>query len=187
MDDCERRQRPGRRLLYVPVALALIGAFVYEAHGHPGAGALTRALAASALLMLVWKLWRRPGAAGILPNALWASGWLIFLGLWLALLWPSESTAAYHVVFLGGYGLLTLGIGTRVVVTHGGHPISEERRLLTIPVLSGLLLALVLRLVAVVAPGSMMPALAASAAIWMLTWALWAVRSIPKIVRPGRP
>ena len=179
-------ERPGRRRLYVPVALTLIAAFGLEAAGHARAGAVTRALGASALLMLVWKLWRRPRFAGALPYVLWASGWSTFTGLWLAASWPAQAIAAYHVVFLGGFGLLTLGIGTRVVVSHGRQPLTNEGRLLAVPVLSAVGLALVLRAFAALAPRIMVAALAASAALWSIAWVLWAVQAVPGIVAPRR-
>ncbi len=180
-------ERAGRRRLFALVALALIGAFVLEAWGHAGAGALTRAAGASVMLLLVWKVFRGPGQRGVLARALWTSGWLVLGGLWLAVGWPSQATTAYHLMFVGGYGLLTLGIGSRVTVAHGRHPFADESRLLTPWVLGALALALVLRLAAPLSGAGVLHAYAASAAFWMLAWALWAAAALPRILRTVRP
>jgi uncharacterized protein involved in response to NO len=180
-------QRAGRRPLYLVTAAALAGAFALEAAGHPGLGALLRALAASALLLLVWKLWRAPGIRGPVPRALRLAGWLVLAGLWLAALWPAQATTAYHLVFIGGYGLLTLAIATRVTVAHGRHPPGDEARLLSPWVLAALGLALLARLAAAPWPAGALHAYAAAAALWMAAWLLWGARALPRMARPGAP
>ncbi|NOT34131.1 MAG: NnrS family protein [Candidatus Eisenbacteria bacterium] len=176
-------ERDGRRRLYVPVALALIGAFALEAIGLARTGAFVRAVAASVLLLLVWKLWRRPQIKGPVPISLWASGWILLLGLWFAALWPSLTLAAYHIVFVGGFGFLTIGIGTRVTVAHGKHPLSAEPRLMTPLVFAAMVLALVVRVAAELMLHPVNLLRSASAVLWMLAWALWASRALPRMLK----
>ncbi len=180
-------ERAGRRRLFAVVALALVGAFALEAAGLARAGALARAAGASVMLLLVWKIFRGPGQKGVLARALWSSGWFVLAGLWLAALWPAQATTAYHVMLIGGYGLLTLGIGSRVTVAHGRHAFAEETRLLTPALLVALALALATRLGAALAPAHLFSVYALSAAFWMLAWALWAAAALPRIVRTVRP
>ncbi len=180
-------ERTGRRRLFAVVALALLAAFGLEAAGHAWAGSLARALAASVMLLLVWKIYRGPGQKGVLARSLWTSGWCVLAGLWLAVLWPQQAVAACHVMFIGGYGLLTLGIGSRVTVAHGRHPFADEARLLTPWLLLALALALLARLAAAVAPAGMLHAYAASAALWIVAWGLWALGALPRIARTVRP
>jgi uncharacterized protein involved in response to NO len=167
-------ERRGRRVLYAGVLLALLGAFAFEASGLTSPGAWLRAAAAATMILWVWKLWRRPGRTGAPAFALWISGWLILLGLVLAAVLPSHAIAALHVTFLGGFGLLTLAIGTRVVVSHGRRPLAEEARLIPIPVVVLIALALVMRVGADFAPGDLRHAYAGSAALWILAWTWWA-------------
>ena len=54
------------------------------------------------------------------------SGWMLFLGLWLAALAPQIPLLGAHTIFIGGFGVLTAGIATRVVVRHGSYPLAVE-------------------------------------------------------------
>ncbi len=85
-----------------------------------------------------------------------------------------------------GFAFLTLGIATRVVIAHGHHPIADERRTLTPPVVATVAAAILLRLAAEWFPASATPLLGASGAVWMLGWSAWAARTLPRIVR-ARP
>ena len=98
-------------------------------------------------------------------------------GLWVAALFPRHEIGALHVTLLGGYGALTMGIASRVTVTHGGRGPDAEGRLVT-PLGAALLaLALAARLVAefdfVRGPWW----LAIAAACWIAAWAGWLVRA----------
>jgi uncharacterized membrane protein len=94
---------------------------------------------------LAWKLWRGPGRGDRLAWGLWLAGWCLVLGFVAAAVWPMHRVEAWHVAFIGGYTLLTLSIGTRVVVSHGGHARSEERVLLTFVGIAALLASALVR------------------------------------------
>jgi len=138
---------------------------------------------ASALLLLVWKLWRLPGRRALSPYVLWGSGWMVMVGLWWLALLPASTLGALHVVFIGGFALLTVGIGTRVVVAHGRHPMADEPRTLTPLVVATVAVALLARLGAEWAPAKALPMLGASGAVWVLGWLLWALRAVPRMAR----
>jgi uncharacterized protein involved in response to NO len=178
-------ERPGRRGLYALLMLALAASFAADLAGRVTLAAWLRAGVAWVMVVLVWKLYRRPGLTGAPANALWLSGWMVALGLFGAALAPTHATALLHVVFIGGFSLLTLGIGTRVLVSHGHHPLELERAALTPWVLSGLAFALSARLVAEWAPASAPAWLAASGAAWWLAWGSWGVRAIPGLWSTG--
>jgi hypothetical protein len=96
---------------------------------------------------------------------------------------PSFQLGGLHLVFIGGFGLLTLGIGTRVVVAHGHHPLADERRTLTPWVVAAITLALLARLSAEWAPAHAALWLGASGASWVAGWSLWAFYALPRILR----
>jgi len=123
--------RPRRRAFVVGVAGLLVLAVNLDFAGLVQAAAWSRALAALASTQLAWKLWRLPGRRDRLSWAIWTAGWAVALGFTAAAVWPVHRVEAWHVAFVGGYTLLTLGIGTRVVVSHGGHPMSEESAVLS--------------------------------------------------------
>jgi uncharacterized protein involved in response to NO len=177
--------RRGRRVLYGVVIAALALAFAAEWLGRPGIGMTLRAAAVTTMGLWVWKLTRLPrrDAPGFM---LWGSGWMVTAGTWVAALLPAWQVAGLHVAFLGGFALLTLGIATRVLVSHGRHPLHTERRVLD-PWLIGLVLcALVLRVGAESQPEWRTSWLAASGLLWIGAWALWAARALPAIFRRAR-
>lgn len=179
-------QRRGRRGLYVVIGLGLAGAFALEAAGARAAGAWARAAAVTAMIAWVWKLWRRPGHATRAAWSLWASGWLTALGLVMAAAMPLHAIAALHLTFVGGYGLLTLAIATRVVVSHGRHGLEVEETLVSRPVVALLAAAVALRLAAEWTPAAgASHALGAAAACWVAAWLLWGWRMLPRVLAPA--
>lgn len=172
-------ERRGRRAFYLAVALLLAASFVAEGLLHRALAAWLRALAATPMLFLAWKLHRRPGRRALHAYVLWSAGWGVLAGLWLTALWPSHLLAGEHIVFIAGFGLLTMGIATRVVTVHGGHALALERRVLGVPPLALLALALASRLGAEFAPARTTPLLAASGALWALAWLAWAYPAVP--------
>jgi uncharacterized protein involved in response to NO len=178
-------ERRGRRALYMALVTALGLSFVADLAGLVPAAAWLRAGVAVVMVVLVWKLYRRPGLAGAPANALWLSGWMVAAGLVLAAVMPARATAMLHVTFVGGFGLLTLGIGTRVLVSHGRHPLELERAALTPWVIAALAAALATRLAAEWMPGASAAWLASSGAAWWLAWGLWGVRAVPGLLRSG--
>jgi hypothetical protein len=90
-------------------------------------------------------------------------------------------------VFIGGFGLLTLGIATRVVVGHGRHPQADDRRVLSPVLVLSIVAALLARLAAEWWPGNAPAWLAAGGALWVVGWTAWAVGALPRIGRLGDP
>jgi uncharacterized protein involved in response to NO len=175
---------PRRRLaLYVAIIGLLTLAFVAEAFDQPWLGAWLRAIPATVMILLVWKLARLPGRHDAPAFAMWGSGWLVLLGLWLAALLPTFTLGALHLVFIGGFALLTLGIGTRVLVSHGRYPLADERLVLSPTVVAILLATLLARLGAEWLPSYGVPFLAASGALWNVAWIGWATGAIPRMVQ----
>lgn len=174
--------RRGRRILYVAMASLLALSFVAESRLQLEAAAWLRALVATTMGLLVWKLYKFPGRQNLTSFTLWISGWFVMLGLIGAALIPMHAIGALHLTFIGGFGLITLGIGTRVLVTHGGHSPEAESSILTWDVVGLVILSLVLRSIAETETGSYRYLLALSGASWSLGWLLWAVRAIPRII-----
>ena len=179
------QERGPRLAIYLPLLLLFGAAFVAEALGQAQLGAVLRAAAAAVMLLMAWKIWRLPGRREIPAWTLWTSGWMTLAGLLIAAAWPHRALAGEHVVFIGGFGLLTLGVGTRVVVSHGGHALAREAQTLGAPVAIGVLAALAFRVIAEISPARLVAWLGASGALWGLAWALWGVRAIGLIT--GRP
>ena len=178
-------QRGPRRALYVPLALILVAAMAADATGRPDLGAWLRVVPATGMGLLVWKLFRLPGRKDTLSWSLWSAGWFVLLGLWTAAVVPARAILGYHVVFLGGFGLLILGIATRVVVSHGAHPVEQEGRVLRRGVMAAVAVALLARVGAEFAPATVNLHYALSGLSWIAAWLLWGSGALTRIVKPG--
>jgi len=181
-------QRGPRRVLYALVVVGLLASLLLEARHQPALGSVLRAVVGSTVLLWVWKLFRLPGRPDRLSYALWSAGWLLFIGLWASVLVPQRPLVGEHIVFVGGFGFLTLGIATRVVVRHGGHPLALESRVIGTAALV-LLGAAVLGRLGAEAPDPASPdrivLLAAAAAAWVCAWGIWVAKAAPLLrVRP---
>jgi uncharacterized protein involved in response to NO len=180
--------RRGPRIgLYLVLVVALAGAFALEWAGRNRMGAMTRAVAGSAMLLLVWKLLQLPGRRSLSAFAMWSSGWLLFAGLWLMALVPDRPMLGLHVVFVGGFGLLTLAIGTRVVVAHGRHGLVAEPVVFSPLVAAGVVLALLSRVAAEIVPARGPALLGLAGAFWCFAWLLWLKEGVPRVLRVQRP
>ena len=112
------RQKRNRALV---AALLLLLSFGLEAYCWPTAGYLLRAATAVGYL-LVEVRWRRTSEAveGTLSKGLkWALGSGL-LGLLLAAAFPLQRVSVEHFLYAGGFGLLMLVVGSRVVFGHSG-------------------------------------------------------------------
>lgn len=177
-------QPRGRVILYGVLAALFVLSFVAEAGGRRTTGALLRAPGATVLLLLVWKLQRLPVRRTTHAWALWSAGVFVLLGLWIAALLPLHPLAGDHVVLIGGFGLLSMGIGSRVTVAHGGHPLPVEDRLMNPVPFALLVLAVAVRLVADFAGAGATPWLGLAGLLWTLAWLAWGVRAVPLLAGP---
>lgn len=108
---------------------------------------------------------KKPSQATIVGVSLRASVSMMtaaYLGIGL---FPQFQLALLHIVFIGGYTLLTLTVATRVTLAHGGHSLGLEVRSLT------LVATLVLLIVA--ATLRSLSILSWAATIWLLAVMTW--------------
>ena len=175
-------ERRGRRSFYLVLVGGLAGSFVADALRIGWAGPLMRAAAVSVLLVAGWKIHHRPGHPTLHAHALWLSGWAILVGLWLTALLPAYELAGLHVVFIGGYALLTVAIATRVSVSHGRHPLAIEPRVLSRAVVVLLGTALVLRVAAELDLAHRPVWLGLSGWAALVMWSVWGSRVVRLLV-----
>ena len=109
-----------------------------------------------------------------LPLGVLASGWL-----------PGWRVALSHIELLSGFGLITLGVATRVVFGHSGEREQLERFHAPLTVAAVLmLLALLNRLSGDLVPSTMVSHYLYAALCWLGGTLLWAVRVLPKVLKP---
>ena len=179
--------RPRRRAFTLAIAALLVLAVNLEFAGLGTAAGWLRALAALVSTQLAWKLWRFPGRRDRLSWSLWTAGWCVAVGFTAAAVLPLQRVEAWHLAFVGGYALLTLGIATRVVVSHGGHAMAEERQVLSAFALAALALAgLVRTLGPAFAPAHDIAIHLLAATLGAVAVATWLAAAWPRIRHPRR-
>jgi uncharacterized protein involved in response to NO len=171
----ERRRRGA---FHLALGTVLVLATAADAAGHATGAAWLRVVAAAPVLIGGWKSFRRP-RAGALPLALRAAGVAVLGGLLLAAALPAHPLAGEHLVYIGGYGLLTLAVATRVTMAHGGFGIQREDAMLAPWPATLVFAALATRLVADWRPAW----IAGAGALWVAAWVWWAAGVLPRWLR----
>lgn len=102
----------------ISAALLLAASFFVEVYGNVTFGYALRAMVAAGYLLIEvrWRL-RQPGS--LTTGLFWALG-LGWLGLALAPLRSVQHISVEHLLYIGGFGLLMLIVGSRVLFGHSG-------------------------------------------------------------------
>ena len=171
-----------RVLLYKAAGLAVVISLI----GEYGLGflplAFLRAAVASAVILSTVRPWRTPSVHTTLAWCVWSAHWLVILAVWLVAIVPRYRIDFLHVLFIGGFTLLILAVGTRVTLSHGGHGLAPERK--SWPLRIGLVTGLIAMLARVGAPFAgftYFAHLAWAALLWIggiLFWGFYLVRLI---------
>ena len=152
----------------------------------PVAQALALAVA-GAISLLHWVSWK---PLAVLHKPLL---WILYLGyvsLGIGLLLAGASVAGFgarpalhiHVIAMGGFSLLIIGMITRTALGHLGRPLETDRSMVTAYVL--VIVATVLRLGALQPTPASVHLLNVAAALWMIAFALYLWRFFPMMIRP---
>jgi uncharacterized protein involved in response to NO len=177
------------RPLYGLAGVSLLLSVILEYAGGFPALAWLRAGIITSLVLLTIRPYRRPLTRTTLSFCVWTAFWLLIAASWLVVVSSKYRIDLMHIMFMGGFTLLVLAVGTRVVLSHGGHDLSQERRSWPLRVgLATVLTAMLARLGAPLAPGSYYSHLAWAALLWtggILTWGNFLLRRIRFLSRPS--
>jgi uncharacterized protein involved in response to NO len=170
-------------IVYTGVGAAIFGSFVFEQLGFARLAPLVRAATVASGLAFGRAAWRAPRKPGLHRRLVWASLWLMPLGLGASALLPDLRVAALHVLFIGGFATLAFGVATHVAFGHLGLEADARGRPLAVVVLAvGLSLALAARLAAD-ASHSYFAHLGWAAAVWIVGTVVWLAYLLPKLLR----
>lgn len=165
---------PVRRREVAWLAGAFFAGFVAEALVAALPGRVLSAAAVTWVALRFFRIGRRPPRRGVQPWGLWLSAWLLVAGLWGYALWPARAVDLLHLALVGGLGLTTLLVETRVALSHGGHSLAPELRSRALAACVALvLLATALRAGAALFPAAYFHVLAGAAAAWVAALAVW--------------
>jgi hypothetical protein len=179
-----------RQPLYALAGLSILASVVLEYAWNYAFLTWVRAAITTALVLLSIRPYRSPLTRTTLAWCVWSAHRLLIASVWVVAAIPKYRIDFLHIMFMGGFTLLVLAVGTRVVLSHGGHSLMEEKR--SWPLRIGLttgLVALSSRLAAVFLPSSYYSHLAWAAVLWivgMLIWGSFLFRRIRSNATPRR-
>ena len=125
------------------------------------------------------------GFGGPVPQAVLIALASLVCGLALPMIGNIQRVAAMHLIFLGGFSLITFTVATRVVLGHSGHG-----RLFELPLISLRLVTLLLVVGAVLRVwGDASPhrsiMLNTASYLWMGAAVVWSLAILPKVRKAG--
>jgi uncharacterized protein involved in response to NO len=158
----------------------LASVFIEYGWNHPLANLLVwvRAVTVTAVVAVNVQPWRPPVTQTTLAWCVWIAHWFLVGGLWLIALFRNHHIDYLHVLFMGAFTLLILAVGTRVVLSHGGYPLTEERRSWPLRIgIAATLIGMAARLSVIAAPTESFyfTHLAWAAVLWILGMSLWGI------------
>jgi len=165
--------------------LLLVGTYPMEAFGWSPLAALLRA---GLLLNYLWSVmpferlaWSWNGVQWLLITGLVG----IPLGILTAGFWPGWRVGLSHIELLGGFGLITLAVATRVVFGHSGQRTKLERFHPALTTAAGLMLiGMITRISGDLVPSTMASHYLYGALCWAGGLILWAVCVLPGVLIP---
>lgn len=110
-----------RMIASIIAGFLVIAGFALEVSGKALAGQLLRGGVVVFWFWLESPVFRRGKISSTAANSVrWALGG-IAVGLLCAALWPMQRVGSLHLFFTSGIGLITLTVGTRVILGHAGR------------------------------------------------------------------
>lgn len=165
-------------------ALLLNLSFVFESFYSKETGILTRAAVLCVVLFMNYKIHRRANEGTFLGRGLsFASSCLVF-SYFGVFLFPLYEIHIMHVLYIGGFGLLTLLISMRVLVAHGGESTESEKKswhILAVVIL-GTIVVLGRLLLPVFSPESYLSSMATMALLWILVICWYGTSYLKKVM-----
>jgi uncharacterized protein involved in response to NO len=159
---------------YALAAAALLCSLIAEYGFGYEKAVFLRAAIATVVLGSTVQPWRLPAVRTTLAWCVWTANLMIIGSVWLIAFMPAYRVDFLHVLFIGGFTLLILAVGTRVTLSHGGHPLSREKA--SWPLRIGLvlgLIAMLARIGAPFAPVTYFEHLALAALLWIAGIGFW--------------
>jgi uncharacterized protein involved in response to NO len=174
-----------RQALYVIAGLLLLLSLGVEYGWNLTAGAWLRAAVGTSLVLASIRPWRKPATRTTLSWCVWIAHWFLIVALWMVAVAPKYRIDFLHIMFMGAFTLLILAVGTRVVLSHGGYALSEERRSWPLRIgIGAVIIAMFARIGAPFAPFSYFSHLAWAGVLWIVGVGAWGIYLFRRIGRP---
>lgn len=182
LDDSPSPPTGWWRKMWVSLAAALLilTTFALEVHGQPMIGQVLRAVVILAWFAMELPIFRRAKLSTTPGNtARWALAGLA-AGCLCAALWPYARIGSLHLFFASGIGLITVAVGTRVILGHAGRHDLLGGKIVWLRWVTGLLiLAATTRMSADFLPTIRISHHNYAAWTWALAGVVWLIALIP--------
>jgi uncharacterized protein involved in response to NO len=168
---------------FVILMFILILSYVFEALQFEILGRTLRALLFGWLSFTQWKIYKLPKIETLQAKMLWLSAWGVLLGL-TGQIWADYRIHFLHLMFIGGFGLMTFMVAVRVTLSHGNHGLELESKSKAIW-LAGTLIVLtaLFRVLSGFFPERYFGILALASIFWGLALVIWGIVFLPKMVK----
>jgi uncharacterized protein involved in response to NO len=168
--------------------LLLAAVLIEYGWNHPLADLVVwlRAAAVTLIVAINVQPFRAPATQTTLAWCVWIAHWFLIGGVWLIALFRNHHIDYLHVLFMGAFTLLILAVGTRVVLSHGGYPLTDERR--SWPLRLGIAATLIgmsarLSVIGASTQGFYFTHLAWAGVLWIAGMAFWGIYLFRRIRR----
>ena len=180
--DEEEEVGRGEVALCALVGAVLMLSFWIETGYSAQVGRLLRAVVVGVQLLRTVPVYRWPTRPLWHLRFLWLSFWCVILGLLASGIFPVYEVAALHVTFIGGFGLLTLVIASRVIAAHCGFEPLWASNAWVFRVLGlAFVTALATRVAADLYPDYYFGLLHIGAGLWLAGAIAWGIVFVPKL------
>ena len=171
-----------RQTLYAIAGLLILLSVVLEYGWNLPTLAWLRAATTTALILASIQPWRTPVTRTTLSWCVWLAHWFLIAAIWVVVIVPKYRIDFLHIMFMGAFTLLILAVGTRVVLSHGGHGSLEESRSWPLRIgITTVIIAMLARIGAPFVPLSYFSHLAWAGMLWIGGIGIWGVYLLRRI------
>ena len=178
------------RLTYVVSGLLILASFplhyLWKTHGDAVVAMRVayglRTAVAAYHIVFGMRAYRRPRQRGIQRWFVWVSFWCVPTGLALVTLFPAYYLPMLHVMFIGGFGLMTFSVGCHVILSHGEFPELAAGRPWPVVAFGICSFTAMLTRVSADFVSSYFLHLGVASAIWLVALLFWVVFLVPKVL-----
>ena len=165
------------------LGVVFLGSYWLEAaYAEIRSAAILRGCVALAYVLVMVPIHRTPQPGRTVPLAVNLAMLALLVGLIFPLFWPGQRVAGLHVIFIGGFSLVTFTVATRVVLGHSGNEAMFDTRLPPLRIVAFLIIAsTVMRAGADFLAETRPTAMNWAAYVWMIAATIWAVVILPKV------
>lgn len=176
------------RYFHLLFGCALVFSFFLEGMGWKSFAYGLRAVVVTVVMAWTraWPL--KPRSRDFYILLLWISMGMVVCGYWGTFIFPTFRIEMLHLVFLGGFSLMTFAIATMVVLSHAGEAMELRKPLWILKVvLVSVLLSLVLRITARFFLGMYFYFVGGASVVWLVGALLWLCFILPRVFKVPPP